>query len=172
MVFTQEFEFCFQIFIPLVLKILIFEISEAPLSSIWKNWQKSLFFHEYLPKGLTNFGCSESKLHTLNYHNWRGLYSKLLRCRTLRIAWGREQLRRSLLTPTASALTLMSMWGQWLSVADSQLYAEGIKPKAYSCWISSCLRAWTKVLHLLCSAQPLVLTCWKRGSLLYTWAWG
>ena len=69
MVFTQEFEFCFQIFIPLVLRNLIFETSEAPLSSIWKNWQKSLFFHEYLPKGLTNFGCSESKLHTLNYHN-------------------------------------------------------------------------------------------------------
>ena len=37
MVFTQEFEFYFQIFIPLVLRNLIFEISEAPLSSIWKN---------------------------------------------------------------------------------------------------------------------------------------
>ena len=35
--FTQEFEFCFQIFIPLVLRNLIFETSEAPLSSIWKN---------------------------------------------------------------------------------------------------------------------------------------
>ena len=30
MVFTQEFEFCFQIFIPLVLRNLIFETSEAP----------------------------------------------------------------------------------------------------------------------------------------------
>ena len=78
MVFTQEFEFCFQIFIPLVLRNLIFETSEAPLSSIWKNWQKSLFFHEYLPKGLTNFGCSESKLHTLNYHNdYHGLIPTL-----------------------------------------------------------------------------------------------
>ena len=67
MVFTQEFEFCFQIFILLVLRNLFFETSEAPLSSIWKNWQKSLFFHEYLPKGLTNFGRSESKLYTLNY---------------------------------------------------------------------------------------------------------
>ena len=69
MIFTQEFDFCFQIFISLVLRNLIFETSEAPLSSIWRNWQKSLFFHEYLPKGLTNFGRTESKLHTLNYHN-------------------------------------------------------------------------------------------------------
>ena len=67
MVFTQEFEFCFQIFIPLVLRNFIFETSEAPLTSISKNWQKSLFFHEYLPKGLTNFGCRKLKLHTLNY---------------------------------------------------------------------------------------------------------
>ena len=37
MVFTQKFEFCFQIFIPLVLGNLIFEASEAPLSSILKN---------------------------------------------------------------------------------------------------------------------------------------
>ena len=29
-VFTQEFEFCFQIFIPLLLRNLIFETSEAP----------------------------------------------------------------------------------------------------------------------------------------------
>ena len=69
MVFTQEFEFCFQIFIPMVLRNLIFETSEAPLSSIWKNWLKWFFFHEYLPKGLTNFECSELKLYTLNYHN-------------------------------------------------------------------------------------------------------
>ena len=41
----------------------------GPLSSILKICQKSLFFHEYLPKGLTNFGRSESKLHTMNYHN-------------------------------------------------------------------------------------------------------
>ena len=34
MVFTQEFEFCFQIFIPLVLRNLILEISKAPPSSI------------------------------------------------------------------------------------------------------------------------------------------
>ena len=37
MVFTQEFEFCFQIFIPLALRNLIFGISEAFLSSILKN---------------------------------------------------------------------------------------------------------------------------------------
>ena len=36
MVFTQEFEFCFQILIPLVLKNFVFETSEAPLSSILK----------------------------------------------------------------------------------------------------------------------------------------
>ena len=48
---------------------LILSPSEAPLSSILKNWQKSLFFHEYLPKGLTNFGCWKLKLHTLNYHS-------------------------------------------------------------------------------------------------------
>ena len=69
MVFTQEFEFCFQIFIPLVLRNLVCETSGAPLSSILKNWQKSLFFHEYLPKGLTNFGRRKLKLHTLKYHN-------------------------------------------------------------------------------------------------------
>ena len=57
MVFTQEFEFWFQILIPLVLKNFVFETSEAPLSSILKKWQKSLFFHECLPKGLTNFDC-------------------------------------------------------------------------------------------------------------------
>ena len=37
MVFTQEFDFCFKIFIPLVLRNLIFETSEASLYSIWKN---------------------------------------------------------------------------------------------------------------------------------------
>ena len=70
--FTQEFKFCVHIFIPSVLRNFVFETSEAPLSSILKNWQKSLFFHEYLPKGLTNFGRTESKLHTLNYHTAGG----------------------------------------------------------------------------------------------------
>ena len=42
--------------------------SEAPLSSILKNWRLSLFSHEYLSKGLTNFGRWKLKLHTLNYH--------------------------------------------------------------------------------------------------------
>ena len=37
MVFTQEFEFWFQILIPLVLKNFVFETSEAPLASILKN---------------------------------------------------------------------------------------------------------------------------------------
>ena len=67
MVFTQDFEFCFQIFIPLVLRNLIFETSEAPLSSILYNWRKLLSFHDFLPKVLTNFGCR--KLKHLNYHN-------------------------------------------------------------------------------------------------------
>ena len=70
MIFTQEFDFCFQIFISLALRNLIFETSEAPLSSILKNWQKSIFFHECLPKGLTNFGRWKLKLHALNYHTW------------------------------------------------------------------------------------------------------
>ena len=55
-------------------------------------------------------------------------------------------------------LSLRYLWGQWLGVADSQLYAEGIKPKACCCWISSSLRAWSKVLPLPCSVQPLALT--------------
>ena len=33
-----------------------------------KNWEKLVYFHECLPKGLTNFGCRKLKLHTLNYH--------------------------------------------------------------------------------------------------------
>ena len=58
MVFTQKFEFCFQILIPLVLKNFVFETSEGPLSSNLKKMIKiTLFPHEYLPKGLNNFDC-------------------------------------------------------------------------------------------------------------------
>lgn len=40
----------------------------APLSSILQNMKKTLLFLEFVHKGLTNFGCSKSKLFTLNYH--------------------------------------------------------------------------------------------------------
>ena len=39
------------------------------LSSILRDEEKSLGFHEYGPKGLTNFKCRKLKLHTLNYVN-------------------------------------------------------------------------------------------------------
>ena len=51
---------------------LILSPSETPLSSMLKNWQKSLFFHWYLPKGPTDFDCRKLKLYTLNYHNPQG----------------------------------------------------------------------------------------------------
>ena len=40
----------------------------APLSSILQNMKKTLLFHEFVHKGLINFGCSEFKLYALNYH--------------------------------------------------------------------------------------------------------
>jgi len=41
----------------------------APLPSVLQNMKKSLWFHEFGPKVLTNFGCRKLKLHTLNYFN-------------------------------------------------------------------------------------------------------
>ena len=68
MVFTQKFESSSQNLNISVFKNLIFQPSEARLSSITQNWNKSLSFHDCVPKGLTNFECPIWKLHTLNYH--------------------------------------------------------------------------------------------------------
>ena len=46
----------------------IFLHSEARLSSITQNWNKSFSFHYCLPKGVTNFQCCILNPHTLNYH--------------------------------------------------------------------------------------------------------
>ena len=69
MLFTQEFEFCFQNFTTSLLRNSISQPSEAPLSSILQNLKKSLFFHDWIPKGLTNFECVIINFHNLNYHN-------------------------------------------------------------------------------------------------------
>ena len=71
MVFTQKFESSSQYLSISVFKNLIFQPSEAQLSSITQNWNKSLSFHNCVPKGLTNFECPIWKLHTLNYHIYR-----------------------------------------------------------------------------------------------------
>ena len=42
----------------------------SPLFDL-ENMKKTLWFYEFVHKGLTNFGCSKLKLHTLNYHNER-----------------------------------------------------------------------------------------------------
>ena len=68
MVFAQKFEFSSQNVSISLLKNLIYQPSEARLSSITQNWNKSLSFHNFVPKGLTNFECPIWKLHTLNYH--------------------------------------------------------------------------------------------------------
>ena len=70
MVFAQKFEFSSQNLIISLLKSFIFSPSAARLSSIMQNWNKSLSFHNCIPKGQTNFKCPIWKLHTLNYHNW------------------------------------------------------------------------------------------------------
>ena len=41
---------------------------DSPLFDLAK-YEKTLLFHEFVHKGLTNFGCSELKLFTLNYHS-------------------------------------------------------------------------------------------------------
>ena len=71
MVFAQKFEFSSQNLSISIFKNLIFQPSEARLSSITQNWNKSLSFHNCVPKGLTNFECPIWKLHTLNYHTRR-----------------------------------------------------------------------------------------------------
>ena len=71
MVFAQKFEFSSQNLSISLLKNLIFQPSEARLSSITQNWNKSLSFHNFIPKGLTNFECPNWKLYTLNYHTVR-----------------------------------------------------------------------------------------------------
>ena len=67
--FAQKFEFSSKNLCISFLKNFIFQPSEAWLSSIMQNWNKSLSFHDCVPKGLTNFECPIWKLHTLNYHN-------------------------------------------------------------------------------------------------------
>ena len=68
MVFAQKFEFSSQDLSISLFKNFIFQPSEAGLSSIMQNWNKSLSIQNYVPKGLTNFECPIWKLHTLNYH--------------------------------------------------------------------------------------------------------
>ena len=41
----------------------------SPLFDLANYEKKPLLFHEFVHKGLTNFGCSELKLYTLNYHS-------------------------------------------------------------------------------------------------------
>ena len=69
MVFTEKFEFCFQIFITWILRNSICQTSEAPLPSILYKWKKSLSSHDFSPKVQTNFGWKILKLHSPNYHN-------------------------------------------------------------------------------------------------------
>ena len=69
MVFAQKFEFISQNLGISFLKNLIFQPSEARLSSITQNWNKSLSFYNCVPIELTNFECPIWKLNTLNYHN-------------------------------------------------------------------------------------------------------
>ena len=69
MIFAQKFEFSSQNLCASLLKNLIFQPSEARLSSITQNWNKSLSFHNFVPIELTNFECPIWKLHTLNYNN-------------------------------------------------------------------------------------------------------
>ena len=67
MVFTKEFEFQFQKFITSLLRNLIFQPSEAPLSMVLQNLSKLISFHYWVPKDLTNFECWFWNIHTLNY---------------------------------------------------------------------------------------------------------
>ena len=67
MVFTKEFEFQFQKFITSLLRNLIFQPSEAPLSMVLQNLSKLISFHYWVPKGLTNFEWWFWNFHTLNY---------------------------------------------------------------------------------------------------------
>ena len=69
MVFTKEFEFQFQKFITSLLRNLIFQPSEAPLSMVLQNLSKLISFHYWVPKGLTNFEWWFWNFHTLNYDN-------------------------------------------------------------------------------------------------------
>ena len=67
MVFTKEFEFQFQKFITSLLRNLIFQPSEAPLSMVLQNLSKLISFHYWVRKGLTNFEWWFWNFHTLNY---------------------------------------------------------------------------------------------------------
>ena len=71
-ILQKEFEFHLQNFITSFLRNLIFQPSEAQLSSIWQSIEKSLKFLSLEPLGLTNFECANLKFHTLKYHNWSG----------------------------------------------------------------------------------------------------
>ena len=73
MVFTKEFEFQFQKFITSLLRNLIFQPSEAPLSMVLQNLSKLISFHYWVPKGLTNFEWWFWNFHTLNYDNQGGM---------------------------------------------------------------------------------------------------
>ena len=76
MVFTKEFEFYFQKFITSLLRNLIFQPSEAPLSMVLQNLSKLISFHYWVPKGLTNFDGWFWNFHTLNYANAYTIYTE------------------------------------------------------------------------------------------------
>ncbi len=67
MVFTKEFAFLFQKFITLLLRNLIFQPSEAPLSMVCQNLSKLISFLYWVTKELTNFESGFWNFHTLNY---------------------------------------------------------------------------------------------------------
>ena len=50
-----------------ICRYLLFTPSQAPSSTVWQNWKKSLSFHEWVPKGQPNFGWLAWKLFWLNY---------------------------------------------------------------------------------------------------------
>ena len=49
MVFTEKFEFCFQIFTTKILRNSIFQVSDTPLPSILYKWKKSLSSNDFSP---------------------------------------------------------------------------------------------------------------------------
>ena len=123
----------------------VFETSEAPLSSILKNWQKSLFFHEYLPKGLTNFGRSESKLHTLNYHTLNGLWD-LTRFFCQIYVWIFDSLHPKLVSTLGKYSWKKSDFCQFFKIEEVSktkfLTTEGIK-----IWTQNS-NSWVKTIHI------------------------
>ena len=98
MVFTKEFEFQFQKFITSLLRNLIFQPSEAPLSMVLQNLSKLISFHYWVPKDLTNFECWFWNFHTLNYNTPGALYwlAKLSKAdqSTKGISWVKDGRRR------------------------------------------------------------------------------